>query len=577
MLPMARTDLLQRLSPSWLVGPVFGKELRVASRQRRSYFIRFAYVGLLTVFVAAAWFSAGPGGGRGFVAYQTSRMATAGKHIAMTIVWFQFAAAQLLAIVLLSKTVDAEIRKRTLHLLAVTPISGLQIVGGKLAGGLLHIMMLLATSLPLLAVARVLGGVPWDYVISGVCITFAATVFIAALNVVPSAFYPHKRWVVAQTVWILVLCRVVDGPLEWLMHLRPALGKIGKSILLLVNPTDVLLARTSEMLTARASTGLSSWWPLHGLILLGGAAVILLLAARRVRTIAADLPAQRTLGPAARQSMTQAGHAGRRTSGLLRRRVRPPAPIRRVEGSPVLWKELRNLTVFGSRRLFVIYGVPAMIVCLLVAAGIAVAVVIFDSKASQVVGVMTGCTLGIHVGAILGFSMTAAKGIAGEREARTLPVLLTAPLEDKEIMRDKALAAFRQGLLILIPMSLVFLLLLILLAQVTKEIGPLAAAGGAGLYLVCLLGIVPFFIGMGQYCSVRLKTTAAATGCMSLAFLGLMVLGVMGASLARPIRLILSEMWLTAFVLVILAALACAGIGLVLLRAAARRLRGRVF
>jgi ABC-type Na+ efflux pump permease subunit len=244
----------------------------------------------------------------------------------------------------------------------------------------------------------------------------------------------------------------------------------------------------------------------------------------------------------------------------------------------VLWKELRNLTVFGSRRPFVIYAVPALIVCLLVAAGIGVAVFVFGNEASQVMRVMTGCTLGIHLGAILGFSMTAAKGIASEREARTLPVLLTAPLENEEIIRDKARGAFWQGLLVLAPMSLASFLLLILLAEVTKGIGPLDVAGGTGLYLVSLLGIVPFFIGLGLYCSVRLKTTtAAATGCMSLVFLGLMALGIIGTNLARPLRMNVSQMWLTAFVLVILAALACAGIGRGFLRAAARRLRRNVF
>ncbi len=131
-----------------LPGPVFDKELRIASRRRKSYVLRFAYVGLLTAFVAGAWFASADDGSAGSAVYQASRMAAAGRYIAVAIVWFQFIAAQLLAVVLLGTAITDEIRKRTLHVLAVTPITGLQIAGGKLAGGLLPIIMLLAASLP---------------------------------------------------------------------------------------------------------------------------------------------------------------------------------------------------------------------------------------------------------------------------------------------------------------------------------------------------------------------------------------------------------------------------------------------
>ena len=562
----------------WLPGPVLDKELRVASRQRRSFAIRFAYVGLLTAFLVGVWFFSVRGGSRGWTIYQASRLGTAGRMMAATLVWFQFVAAQLAAVVLLSDAISGEIRRRTLHVLAVTPISSLQIVLGKLAGGLLHVTMLLAISLPLLALVRVFGGVPWDYVLAGVSITFTATVFIGALSLLSSACDGRGRVAAVQVIWYWAfLGRGIDSLLDWLAHYYPTVGVIGKPVMLLINPTDVLVAQTQGMLAARPSTGLSAWWPLHGLILLAGATAILLLTARRVRRIAADVPSERTLKIGARESTRRAAQPGDGAKRLLRRRPRVLGPIRRVEGSPVLWKELRNLTVFGSRRPLVIYGVPALIVCLIVAAGIAVGVLIYGNDASQVASLITGYVLILHAGPILGFSMTAAKGIASEREARTLPVLLTAPVEDAEIVRDKARAAFWQGLLVLAPMSVLFFLLLILLAEVTKGIGPLTVAGSAGLYLMTLLGIVPFVIGLGLYCSVRLQTGTAASGCMSLLFLGLVALCLIGASLTRPMRMSRPQMWLTAMVLVLLVAPAGAGLGLGFLRAAARRLRTRVF
>jgi hypothetical protein len=44
-------DVLRTFNPLRLAGPIFDKELRVASRRRRTYVLRFVYVGVLTLFV----------------------------------------------------------------------------------------------------------------------------------------------------------------------------------------------------------------------------------------------------------------------------------------------------------------------------------------------------------------------------------------------------------------------------------------------------------------------------------------------------------------------------------------------
>jgi hypothetical protein len=46
------------INPAWLTGPIFDKELRVSSRRRRNYGLRFVYLFLLTVFVAFVWLAA---------------------------------------------------------------------------------------------------------------------------------------------------------------------------------------------------------------------------------------------------------------------------------------------------------------------------------------------------------------------------------------------------------------------------------------------------------------------------------------------------------------------------------------
>ena len=156
------------LSLSWLTGPIFDKELRVSSRRRRNYLLRFAYILLLSIFILSIWYSALGIRGSGSAVYQISRLSSAGRQIITTIVWFQFIAAQLIALVMLSSSVSDEIHTGTLSVLMTTPISSFQIVTGKLLSKLLQLILLLAISLPLLAIIRVFGGVTWDYIVSSV-------------------------------------------------------------------------------------------------------------------------------------------------------------------------------------------------------------------------------------------------------------------------------------------------------------------------------------------------------------------------------------------------------------------------
>ncbi len=562
-----------------LVGPVFDKELRVASRRRRSYVLRFVYVGLLTAFVVGVWLSFVGSGSPGSVVYQSSRLAMAGRYVVVGIVWFQFVAAQIAAPVLLGDAIRSEVRKRTLHVLAVTPLSGMQIVTGKLAGGLLPIVMLLATSLPLLALVRVFGGVPWDYLVSGVAITFSALVFAGALHLLVSAARRSVLGNLGPTLWFCLLGRIPDGFITWFALTRPAVGAIGGPILLLVNPTDILLTRTREMLTARPSTGLSAWWPLHCLILLAASVLVLWLAARRVRTVATEPAPDRTSG----RSLASMGGDANMAGVFLRRRVHVAGPIRRVKGSPVLWKEIRTFAVRQSRHPLAKYGAPVALVCLIVTAVSGVFIFGVASSAAVIAGSMVFCALGLHVGAAVALSGAAATMIPKEREARTLPVLLATPLEDGRIVRDKALAVLRQGLPSLV---LLFVFLLFssagVVASAPNKVRPLLLVYGAGLYLglylVGLLGILPLLAGLGLYCGVRLKTAAVARGyTFAVVLLGATVFCFGSIALIYSIVRRSAPAWLMLCLVVLGTAVACAGAGLILLRAAARRLRRNVF
>jgi ABC-type transport system involved in multi-copper enzyme maturation permease subunit len=563
-----------------LPGPIFNKELRVASRQRRSYVLRFAYVGVLTIFVAGTWF-AYIGDGRGSGLYQTSRLATVGQMTVVALIWFQFIAAQLAALLLFSDALSSEVRKRTLPILAVTPLGGMQIVGGKLAAGLLPIVMLLAVSLPLLALVRVFGGVPWDYIVSGVSITFSAVVFAGALHLLASLFRGRALALLAPVLWFCLLGRVPDLLIVWLAGSRPGVGTMRGPILLSeVNPTDVLLLQTKEMLAARPSPGSSFWWPLHCLVLLIGSALILWLTGRRVGTVATRLAPDSAPGS---KSPAHTGVGANKAATARRPRARVTGPIQRVTDSPVLWKELRSFAVLRDRHPLARYGVPALLVCLVVGTVIGIGVLGVGGSASALAGSMVPCAFGLHVGAAVAFSGAAATMIPKEREAGTLPVLLATPLEDDQIVKDKAIAVLRQSVPVLAPLS-VFLLfsLACMLASTAKPVRPLPLVCTAGFYLgsyfVCLLGILPLLAGLGLYCGARLKTTVAARGCtFTVVLLGVAAFCFITVVLLYSVVPGSAQVWLVGAAIVVGTALVCARVGLILLRAAARRLRCNIF
>ncbi len=578
VVPMALLSVLSR--PWRWAGPVFEKELRVAGRRRRSYVLRFVYVNLLTVFMACIWFDLVYPGGSGSVVYQSSRLGVAGRYLAVAIVWFQFIVAQLATGIFLGDAIRSEVRKRTLHVLAVTPLSGMQIVAGKLAGGLLPMVMLLATSLPLLALFRVFGGVPWDYLVSGVGITFSALVFGGALHLLVSAPRRSVLATVVPALWFCLLGRVPDGLVAWLALTRPTVGMIGGAILLLVNPTDALLAQTREMLTARPGVGLSAWWPLHCLILLAASIPVLWWTARRVRIMATE-PALDRSGTSKSPAYLRSG--ADETGRSPRRQARAAGPIQRVKGPPVLWKERRIFAVQQSRHPLVKYGLPAILACLVIAALAGVGIFGVGGSVPAIAGTMVFCALGLHVGAAVALSGAAATMIPKEREARTLPALLATPLEDGRIVRDKAVAVLRQSL----PgLALLFVFLLLssvgVVASVSGKVKPLlvvyVVGGWLAFYLVGLLGILPLLTGLGLYCGVRLKTAAAARGCtFTVVLLSVVASSFVIIALVYSIAQSRSQAWFMIGIVAVGTALACAGIGLILLWAAARRLRRDVF
>ena len=429
---------LKFLDLSWLTGPIFDKELRVSSRRRRNYVLRFVYVGLLTIFLTVIWLDEVHYSGSSV--YRISRMAQVGQLIIAFIAGLQFCITQLAAVIMLSTSISDEIYNRTLGLLMTTPINSFQIVMGKLLSKLLQLILLLAISLPLLAIVRVFGGVPWDFVVSSLCITLTMIVLAGSVSLFFSIFTrrPYKVIIVAFLLGGIFfgLLPLLAIMLRHTMDLRSIISeKTLFSVISAFNPYFTMAFNTIKMLEARSAGSMPFMsWPLHCGAMLAISAVILLISMIRVRKVALrQVTGQLGLSRRKRRSAPK-------NSEALINHQNSIAAIRRITGPPVLWKELR-LPILGRRKIATcIIGALCLILLLMIYYLCGREDVLADEE-THIWYVIIELGLGLLFTVVL-----SATCITSEKESRSWPLLLATTLDDKAILIGKWAGILRRCL-----------------------------------------------------------------------------------------------------------------------------------
>lgn len=463
-----------------LAGPIFDKEMRVSSRRRRNYVLRFLYIGFFTFLMAMAWLDS-------IVhttssVYQASRMASAGQAIVTAILWFQFLTAQAIAVVMLSTSISDEIYKRTLGVLMTTPIGSFQIVIGKLTSRLLQIVLLLAISLPLLAVVRVFGGIPWGFLSCGLCVTLTTVVFVGSLSLFFSIFTRQAYAAIIETVLAMgFLFGGIPVILAFFTDRVVAPATLMRW-LSCFNPFVVLGAAMEALYMARPAVVVA--WPLHCAVMLGLSALLLLLAMILVRRAAL-----RQAG-----GIVDSSRLAHPPSGIRN----PLSTIRRVQGPPVLWKE-RRAPLFGRRRLRRIAEIVSGVVILgllLLTYGLCLRGKLLRQTETHVMYGVVFFSIGILFTVVL-----PATCITMEKESQTWPLLLTTTVGNWEILWGKFAGAVRRCLpawVLLFAHTLVF--------TIPGIIDPIALV-----HLALLAAWVVFFLtSTGLYFGTRLRHTTTA-------------------------------------------------------------------
>jgi len=476
------------LGLAWLTGPIFDKELRVSSRRRRNYVLRFAYLALLTIFLALFWLESVPRGAGSL--NQVSRMAEAGKGMTSFVIWFQFIAAQIIALIMLSASISDEVYHRTLGLLMTTPINSFQIVIGKLLSKLLQIILILGISLPVLAILRVFGGVPWDYVVSSLCITLGAVIFVGSLSLFFSVF--TRRAYAVMIVTMLTLF-VIFGLLPWLSGFLYYFftdhwpGPRLTAAIFFPNPYGVMMYNTATMISPMGAGGMGGTaarlWYVHCGIMLAASGAVLFLSVCVVRKVAL------------RQATGQSGEISSKKAGGLSGPPGKAPPPRRVAGPAVMWKELRT-PVLGRRKIRMIIAIGIGLILLGITYALCIVQYVLDEGPIHIAYVVIFTGIGMLFTAIL-----PATCITSEKESQAWPLLLATTLSDRQILFGKLAGVVRRCM----PVWCLLFGHLIVFCLV-GYIHPVAIVH----FGILVAWIVVFLSGTGLYFSARFKHTTSA-------------------------------------------------------------------
>lgn len=506
---------LQSILPTWLTGPIFDKELRVASRRKRYYVSRSLYLGVMILLVLIVWFTQNATLGWQSSSYNVSRMAAVGRTVIISVVWFQFLASQIAAILFFSNAICDEMSRGTLNVLMTTPITTLQIVMGKLLSKLLQLVLLISLSLLTLSIVYVLGGVHWNYILSTFFVTLTAVIFTGSLTLFCSGRIKRTHTVIIIMITFICVYYMI-GPM-----LISILSKTssGGTWLLMLNPMAAMLEMTSPRLTGAVAAGKEFSWATHCMLMLALSAIFVMATTIRLRksilTFAFETRASKT------------GLIAKVKKFLFSTGYKYPIVLKCLP--PTKWYRRRQeLMLFG----FLMAGYFAGYYGLYL-----------DQAGSTMpmpggIGnvIFTTWSMTVWLIVIVRTIVCASTAITKEKESRSLSVLLCCPLTDSQIINGKVKHVLRSNILgwvVLIINSAAVMVVYRLFIYKDSTFMPGGIFLSSLFSLLTSIGNLVFIIGFGLYLSTKLKSSTAAlitglTGYMAWYFIRYLILIIPG-------------------------------------------------
>jgi ABC-type transport system involved in multi-copper enzyme maturation permease subunit len=177
------------------------KELRGRMRGRRAFVILTIYLVLLGGFALMVETLIERGYQTGFGGSSAFASAAIGQGIFAALLFLMTLQVVFLAPSSTAGAISLEREKQTLELLVATPISSVAIVIGKLLSALVYVFLLIAASIPLMAVVFVYGGIAPEDVVRGYIVLIAAALGLGSFGLMCSSLVRRTTAATAITIF----------------------------------------------------------------------------------------------------------------------------------------------------------------------------------------------------------------------------------------------------------------------------------------------------------------------------------------------------------------------------------------
>jgi ABC-2 type transport system permease protein len=170
-------------NPVWK-NPVIIKEIRTRMRGNRAFILVTIHLVILALVTTLAYLTVGSSLGSNTTLDQRRIL---GKSTFGLIIWLELVTISFVAPALTSGAISAERERQTFDLLRVTLLPARSLVLGKYAAGLVFILLLLFTSIPLQSPAFIVGGVLPEEIIIATLILLVTTLAFCAVGIFVSS------------------------------------------------------------------------------------------------------------------------------------------------------------------------------------------------------------------------------------------------------------------------------------------------------------------------------------------------------------------------------------------------------
>ena len=205
-----------------LPGPIFNVELLTSARRTRYFFIRAIYATILLIALGLIYQSFTYNFSRETVDIHT--LARLGAAYFMVLSWLQLLAVVALGPAMVAGTIATERERRTIEYLFASSLSNAEIVLGKLAARILHIVYLVLAGVPIMALMMLLGGIAPEGVLVLTVITLCTVLTVATLSIAISVWSARAREAVTRTYLLLFALLVLPPVFEAIIRFSSAPG-----------------------------------------------------------------------------------------------------------------------------------------------------------------------------------------------------------------------------------------------------------------------------------------------------------------------------------------------------------------